>query len=81
MVCLGVSLLEEVRGSGCRSGVLIVGVMATGVALGFGLGLEFTFSQETTVPKCDSSRSINSYSVLAVWLGSDYFSCSVSLVV
>ena len=34
----GVSLLEDVRGSGCRSGVLIVGVMAAGVALGIGFG-------------------------------------------
>ena len=77
MVCLGVSivvcvsLLEDVRGSGCRSGVLIIGVMAAGVALGIGFwcSLEFTFSRETTVPKCDSSWSINSYSVLVVWLG------------
>ena len=45
MVCLGVSivvcvsLLENVRVSGCRSGVLIVGVMAAGVALGIGFGV------------------------------------------
>ena len=38
MVCLGVSLLEDVRGSGCRSGVLIEGVMAADVALGIGFG-------------------------------------------
>ena len=33
-----VSLLEDVGGSGFRSGVLIVGVMAAGVALGIGFG-------------------------------------------
>ncbi len=38
MVFLGVSLLEDVRGSGCKSRVLIVGVMAAGVALGIGFG-------------------------------------------
>ena len=39
VVCLGMSLLENVRGSGCRSGVLLVGVMAAGVALGIGFGV------------------------------------------
>ena len=38
VVCLGGSLLEDVRGSGCKSGVLIVGVMVAGVALGIGFG-------------------------------------------
>ena len=31
-------ILEDVRGSGCRSGVLTVGVMAAGDALGIGFG-------------------------------------------
>ena len=38
MVYLGVSLQEDVRGSGCRSEVLIVGDMAAGLALGIGSG-------------------------------------------
>ena len=38
VVCFRVSLLEDVRGSGCGSGVLIVGVIAAGVALGIGFG-------------------------------------------
>ena len=44
MVCLGVSivvyvsLLEDVGGSGCRSGVLILGVMTAGVVLAIGFG-------------------------------------------
>ena len=37
VVC--VSLLEDVWGSGCRSGVLIVGIMAAGVALSIGFGV------------------------------------------
>ena len=45
VVCLGrsivicVSLLEDVGGSGCRSGILIVGVIAAGVALGISFGV------------------------------------------
>ena len=38
VVYLGGSLLEDVGGSGCRSGVLIVGVIVAGVALGIGFG-------------------------------------------
>ena len=41
-----VSLPEDVRGSRCRSGILIVGVMAAGVVLGIGFGavLNYIFS-------------------------------------
>ena len=41
VVC--VSLLEDAGGSGCRSGLLIVGVMAASVTLGIGVVLNFHF--------------------------------------
>ena len=44
-------------------------------------GFEFALSEETAVPKCDPSWSINSDLVLTIWLDNDNFSSCVPSVI